>query len=637
MSEYRSLFLPSHFFLHCTSVDLFNDKIESSVRPYDSELCQSGSSKSVTKRSFSACCIETEKYCVRSSYVSCVFRACLLAFQEKADVFLAMRTGCPTTGASRPWTAGPPVLACDPDLAFASSLESILHYPRILNRGSDYLALICEMDPASSNSMSIPNPLRDVPLHETASNASGVGATEGTAMGALNPAEDADEWHKRTALAGQWRTPENLLFPATVGSFTSLANNGSAGASTSTFLAATGGADAQRTSDSLAPSGGVVGPNNNPPASTTTFATATAMVVDSSTIGNHMMPLPQLQAMELPDSTEDYAKALQEAYRRGAEAAAALAAQQQQQQQQFNLAPSASCPDFQQAYSAPSGTVTGQRTSPPLPASSSGYVAAPQTVVSAPYAPQPVVTTSGVAAPHVPSPISAPTMTTSASHPVLTSLSLMQMQVPQQVSQQQQQQQQQPALLPPYQHHPMMPPPPPPAPSTFSSVTLTSTVATAPAPPPYQPMQVHAQPATASTSAPASMVRNSLSMPNMSGGAGPGVGLAHHPNPYHAGLVEEEKRLKRLARNRASARLRRLRKKNLVRAFVALDGQLFSFEPFLTRAFFVSSITASTVRRLTRTKPKSGSSKRRSRRSSTTNGARPSWRPEGPRRRPRAP
>jgi hypothetical protein len=385
-------------------------------------------------------------------------------------------------------------------------------------------------------------------------------------MGAMNPAEDADGSHKRSALAGQWRTPENLLFPATVGSSASLlANNGSA--SPSTFLAAAGGVlDAQRTSASFAPSGGVVGPNNHPPATTTTTTsatTATAMVVDTSSIGN------MLQAMELPDSTENYAKALQEAYRRGAEAAAALAAQQQQQQ--FNLAPSASCPDFQQAYSAPSVTVTEQRTSPPLPASSTGYVAAPQTVVSAPYAPQPVVTTSGVAAPHVPSPISAPTMTTSASHPVLTSYSLMQMQVSQQ--QQQQQQQQQPALLPPHQHHPMMPPPP--APSTVSSVTMTSTVVTAPAPPSYQPMQVHAQPAAfAAAAAPASLVRNSLSMPNMSGGAGPGVGLAHHPNPYHAGLVEEEKRLKRLARNRASARLRRLRKKNLVRnALVALVGR----------------------------------------------------------------
>jgi hypothetical protein len=40
------LFLPSHFFLHGTSVDLFKDKIESSVRPYDSELCQSGPTKS---------------------------------------------------------------------------------------------------------------------------------------------------------------------------------------------------------------------------------------------------------------------------------------------------------------------------------------------------------------------------------------------------------------------------------------------------------------------------------------------------------------------------------------------------------------------------------------------------------------
>jgi hypothetical protein len=34
------------------------------------------------------------------------------------------------------------VFACDPDLAFASSLELSLHHPRILNRGSDYLAPI---------------------------------------------------------------------------------------------------------------------------------------------------------------------------------------------------------------------------------------------------------------------------------------------------------------------------------------------------------------------------------------------------------------------------------------------------------------------------------------------------------------
>jgi len=36
----------------------------------------------------------------------------------------------------------------------------------------------------------------------------------------------------------------------------------------------------------------------------------------------------------------------------------------------------------------------------------------------------------------------------------------------------------------------------------------------------------------------------------------------------YAAQQEEEKRQKRLARNRASARLRRLRKKNLVRLFV---------------------------------------------------------------------
>ena len=50
---------------------------------------------------------------------------------------------------------------------------------------------------------------------------------------------------------------------------------------------------------------------------------------------------PTVANISLPESTDDYAKALQEAYRRGAEAAAAIQAQQQ-------MPNAVSCPNFHQ-------------------------------------------------------------------------------------------------------------------------------------------------------------------------------------------------------------------------------------------------------------------------------------------------
>jgi len=182
----------------------------------------------------------------------------------------------------------------------------------------------------------------------------------------------AEESNKRAALAGQWRTPPLPIFPTS---------------------------------------------NNGQPE-----ATGTENIQD-------------LHVSQLPDSTEDYAKALQEAYRRGAEAAAAMV----QQQPAF---PSAvSCPDLKQ-----------------------------QSIIPAP------------------------------------------------VEQLEQPEQQQVPILPP----------PPPQQPTVVPTPLTPSAAAMPPPAP---------------------VSKSMSLPDMS---------------TYAAQQEEEKRKKRLARNRASARLRRLRKKNLV-------------------------------------------------------------------------
>jgi hypothetical protein len=57
-------------------------------------------------------------------------------------------------------------------------------------------------------------------------------------------------------------------------------------------------------------------------------------------------------------------------------------------------------------------------------------------------------------------------------------------------------------------------------------------------------------------------VTRSISLPDITKG-----GVTNVAGPVSSASTEEEKRIKRLARNRASARLRRLRKKNLVESY----------------------------------------------------------------------
>ena len=150
---------------------------------------------------------------------------------------------------------------------------------------------------------------------------------------------------------------------------------------------------------------------------------------------------------KLPESTDDYAKALQEAYRRGAEAAAAM-------QHQQNMPNAVSCPNFHQ-----------------LPTGNGNLAPA-----SVPQPPQ---------AAAVPLPQQAPAVMASVAPP-------------------QEHQQQQPVFS---------------VPNPLADTTGDN---------------------------------RSFSLPDMASYAA-------------RAQAEEEKRKKRLARNRASARLRRLRKKNLVR------------------------------------------------------------------------
>jgi hypothetical protein len=186
----------------------------------------------------------------------------------------------------------------------------------------------------------------------------------------------------------------------------------------------------------------------------------------NSTISMSVPAIPGavIEEIPLPESTDDYAKALQEAYRRGAEAAARM------QQSQIM---SASCPNLQQFQGKPNDP----------------------TLVNS-YVPNPLQ--SNVSVPPTPNPIPVP-MAQTIPHP-------QPQHIPVQVLHQAPAPQQPPVL-----QHPM-------------NVTHT----------------------------PQSAGSRSLSLPDMQS-------YAARAN------AEEEKRKKRLARNRASARLRRLRKKNLVR------------------------------------------------------------------------
>jgi hypothetical protein len=208
---------------------------------------------------------------------------------------------------------------------------------------------------------------------------------------------------KRQALTGQWRTPPLPVFP--------------------------------------------VHQQHHQPHSTTT------MIQPTTT----QPPPPEVVNMTLPESTHDYAKALQEAYRRGAEAAAAMQAQQ--------MPNAVSCPNFHQL---PLGTAT-----------------------------DPTVAGGGG-------------MYVQSHHHVL------------QQQEELQHQQQQPVML---------------VPNPLTSSNNNNNNMSPPTTLPHE----------------------------SGGGGGRSFSLPDMASYAARAQVEEEKRKKRLARNRASARLRRLRKKNLVR------------------------------------------------------------------------
>lgn len=211
-------------------------------------------------------------------------------------------------------------------------------------------------------------------------------------------------------------------------------------------------------------------------------------------------PMPRIAApASIPNNSEDYAKALQEAYRKGAEAAALIA----QQQHDMTMSTAMSCPNFSTVPAAP------QPHGMHMSSATDGMHMSSATEEAA-YAHQvhPTPTNSAI-----PDPLSSampppPPPSAAASHPSTL-----------------------------HYHHPPLHHP-------QSAVH-----------PPHQQQQQEyvAQPQLAAAPKPAQP--RSVSLPDMSG---------------YAAQAEEEKRQKRLARNRASARLRRLRKKNLVSLTLSL-------------------------------------------------------------------
>jgi bZIP transcription factor len=373
---------------------------------------------------------------------------------------------------------------------------------------------------------------------------------------------------KRTALAGQWRTPPTPFFPS-------------------------GGGTITTTNATIDPTHGGVSvvtlPNMTSAASATTTTTTTIGLTVPLPIDDDIITPPPT----LPHSAEDYAKALQEAYRRGAEAAARAAAQQ--------MVHVASCPDIvpltTTAITTGSDTATTQHLSPMILDVSSALHAHPVSM-SAPAAAT-TTTSSTMSSPPV------PMDTTNSSLSVIG-------------EQQQQQQPMQVQVVHHHHHHHILPAPPVSNNNINSNTTPSGSRTT-----------IHGNDATTTTTSPneSSSSGNynpnnnhpSMIMSSTTGTIPPNTTL-HQPstdvtataktvtvvNPAilptqvgatttmqqqqqqqyqqrsvslpdmssYAAQQEEEKRQKRLARNRASARLRRLRKKNLVDAYEIEVGSL---------------------------------------------------------------
>ena len=284
-----------------------------------------------------------------------------------------------------------------------------------------------------------------------------------------------NEANKRAALAGQWRTPPLPIFPSVAG---------------------------------------IVNVGNN--------------VAVQQTIAPSAAKKPSgVDVSQLPDSTEDYAKALQEAYQRGAEAAQAMAAQKHHQhvpptqQKQPDILPSTSCPDFVLQ-------AAGENAEAPVMAQPQQ-----QTTVAPlahPGAPPSLIPTDPSSHSSVPNPLSMPPPA-----PVVSSTNA---------------------------NMGMMPM----ATLATAAGPMGSTATAQPSQQSLQPLQPLAGPIAANlkmnpaqanlTQMVPATTQRSMSLPDMS---------------TYAAQQEEEKRQKRLARNRASARLRRLRKKNLVSWWYSIE------------------------------------------------------------------
>ncbi len=227
----------------------------------------------------------------------------------------------------------------------------------------------------------------------------------------------------------------------------------------------------------------------------------------------------------LPDNSEEYAKALQEAYRKGAEAAARMAQQQ-------HLPSAASCPNF-----------------------STGSSQQPQPTSTSPSAPGEEATMAPGTSFHMNHQIHPPhqhQMSASIPDPLKSSM---------------------PPPLPPTAnttgstiHHQQYPP--------QAQITYAPQHPAAEQQPFLQPQQSQPQQytqqqpqmAVSKPVAAASVAQHPIkaAVPKQPKAQQPGRSLSMPDMSTYAAEAEEEKRLKRLARNRASARLRRLRKKNLV-------------------------------------------------------------------------
>jgi len=257
-----------------------------------------------------------------------------------------------------------------------------------------------------------------------------------------NHITDAEELavNKRAALAGQWRTPPVPVYPS-----------------------------------------GYRGPESVP--------SAPPPQPPSGRVHDTELPNPS----SIPANSDEYAKALQEAYRKGAEAAARMA----HQRMDPHMPTAASCPDF---------SIPDERTSP--------Y----------PVHPTPTLTPDALGTSSMPPP--------PPQHPHHHPYSTVGQQQPHTLSI---------AMNPPSHYSAPQPPPPPP-----------TSHHTPPPPPHYTTIAAPAPTGSLGSSVPTNPPPQgrSISMPDMAS---------------YAVQAEEEKRQKRLARNRQSARLRRQRKKNLVR------------------------------------------------------------------------